>query len=191
MQPHVVYLANSAGAKVGITKREHLPGRWLDQGATQALVILYTATRHQAGCVEAALARHVADRTDWRGLIGKDAAVIDLRALASQLRSTAVSELAALERRFPNALRWADREVPVSFEYPVASYGSPAHGLVLAPGEPVEGVLLGIKGQYLMFDSGVFNVRRHTSYHVTLLRSARREPRIQNEGAQDQLELFQ
>ncbi len=66
MQPHVVYLANSAGAKVGITKPENLPGRWLDQGATQAVVIMRTHSRHQAGCVEAALARHVSDRTDWR-----------------------------------------------------------------------------------------------------------------------------
>lgn len=190
MQPHVVYLANSAGAKVGITKSEHLPGRWLDQGATQALIIMYTATRHQAGCVEAALARHVADRTDWRGLISKVEEAIDLPLLAAQLRRAAANELAALDRTFPNALRWADAETPVSFDYPVVRYASPARRLVLTVGDPVEGVLLGIKGQYLMFDTGVFNVRRHTSYHVTLARgpSGRRRDRAR---AHDQLELFQ
>jgi len=191
MQPHVVYLANSAGAKVGITKPEHLPGRWLDQGATQAVVIMYTATRHQAGCVEAALARHVNDRTDWRGLVGKSAESIDLPLLASQLRGAAAKELAALEQMFPGALRWAEAAVPATFDYPVAQYGSPVRGLVLSTAEPVEGVLLGIKGQYLMFDSGVFNVRRHTSYHVTLARGSRREPRREIDRAQDQLELFQ
>lgn len=193
MQPHVVYLANSAGAKVGITKSEHLPGRWLDQGATQALVIMYTATRHQAGCVEAALARHVADRTDWRGLIGRAADTLDLRSLAAQLRSVAAFELAALDRTFPNALRWAEAEVPVAFEYPVVRYASPAHGLVLSAEESVEGVLLGIKGQYLMFDTGVFNVRRHTSYRVTLARGVSgrvRESVRNNVRTRDQLELF-
>jgi Protein of unknown function (DUF2797) len=194
MQPHLVYLANSAGAKVGITKRENLPARWLDQGATQALAIMYTETRHQAGCVEAALARHVTDRTDWRGLIGKEADSIDLPLYASQLRRAAAHELAALARTFPNALQWADEELPVSFEYPVLRYGSPARGLALAPDEPVEGVLLGIKGQYLMFDCGVFNVRRHTSYHVTLRRGPSGRPRDgirDGVRAQDQLELFQ
>jgi hypothetical protein len=187
MQSHVVYLANSAGAKVGITKAAHLPGRWLDQGATAALVIMQTATRHQAGCVEAALARHVRDRTDWRGLVGGDARPIDLLGLTAQLRRSAATELAELDREFPAALRWTDAQSPAHFVYPVARYGSPARRLMLAVGEPIGGELLGIKGQYLMFDTGVFNVRRHTSYHVTIARGAGYAP----VSTTDQLELFQ
>lgn len=185
MQPHVVYVANSAGAKVGITKPSNLPGRWLDQGATQALVILHTRSRHQAGCVEAALARYVSDRTNWRTLVSRDAAEIDLRALAASLRNDAAAELRALEVRFPNALTWVDDQLPLIFQYPVTAYTSPARGLALLPGAAVGGVLLGIKGQYLLFDSGVFNVRRHTSYHVELARLA---PFVAI--ARDQLELF-
>lgn len=37
MVPHVVYLANSSGLKVGITRSTQVPTRWIDQGATQAL----------------------------------------------------------------------------------------------------------------------------------------------------------
>jgi len=30
----------------------------------------------------------------------------------------------------------------------------------------LSGVLLGIKGQYLILDSGVLNIRKHTGYEV-------------------------
>jgi hypothetical protein len=32
----------------------------------------------------------------------------------------------------------------------------------------IEGTLLGIKGQYLILDCGVLNVRKFTGYHVTV-----------------------
>ena len=34
IQPHVVYLANTSGLKVGITRETQVPTRWIDQGAT-------------------------------------------------------------------------------------------------------------------------------------------------------------
>ena len=34
--------------------------------------------------------------------------------------------------------------------------------------EMVEGKLLGIKGQYLIFDNGVINIRKFTSYEVSV-----------------------
>ncbi len=185
MQPHVVYVANSAGAKVGITKPENLPGRWLDQGATQAIVILQTRSRHQAGCVEAVLSRHVSDRTDWRALITRDAPPLDLPVLTAQLRDVARAELAALDVRFPGALVWVDAPTPVGFQYPVTNYASPLRALSLGRRAELGGRLLGIKGQYLMFDSGVFNVRRHSSYHVELARTT--ESVV---AARQQLELF-
>ena len=33
---HIVYLANTSGVKVGITRHSQVPTRWMDQGATQA-----------------------------------------------------------------------------------------------------------------------------------------------------------
>ena len=184
MQEHLVYIANSAGAKVGITKRANLPGRWIDQGATQALVIVQTQTRHQAGCVEAALSRYISDRTDWRALIKRGAPPLDLRDIAARLRETARVELAALDTRFPGALAWVD-QTPAAFEYPVTRYASRARVLSLGGRAELGGLLLGIKGQYLMFDTGVFNVRRHCSYHVEVALTT--EPVV---VTGDQLELF-
>ncbi len=185
MQPHLVYLANSAGAKVGITTPANVPMRWLDQGATQAAVIMRTQSRFQAGCVEAALAQHVSDRTEWRNLVGRDAQELDLVALCEQLRRQATHSLAALDERFPGALQWVEQPMPLRFEFPVTSYAGPPIGLTLEPGVAIGGALLGIKGQYLMFDSGVFNVRRHTSYHVEVARVADIAP-----DERGQMELF-
>ena len=196
MQPHVVYLANSAGPKVGITHPDNVPTRWLDQGATQAAVIVRTQSRHQAGCVEVVLARHVSDRTDWRGLVGRDAPDIDLVALAGRLRTGAAVELAALDARFPGALVWESELLEERFAYPVIAYASPPAGLSLGSADgsrEIIGTLLGIKGQYLMFDTGVFNVRRHTSYHVVLARvagAAQADGGALHANPHDQMELF-
>jgi len=192
MQPHFVYLANSAGPKVGITRPQNVPMRWLDQGATQGVLVMRTQTRHQAGCVEAALARYVGDRTDWRGLIGRDAPRIDLPALLVQLRDRAKLELAALDGRFPGALDWIASPTPQRFDYPVTSYDGAATVLSLIVDVAIGGTLLGIKGQYLLFDTGVLNVRRFTSYHVEVahgdpIERVRAGPVA---GARDQMDLF-
>jgi hypothetical protein len=184
MQPHLVYLANSAGLKVGITKPEHVPGRWLDQGASEALPIMATRTRHQAGCVEAAFARFVADRTDWRRLVREDAAPLDLPHCAAELYGQAAAALERLDIRFPGQLERIDASVE-RFVYPVLSYPAPTRLLRMVDNGSVEGELVGIKGQYLLFDSGVFNVRRHRAYHLEVRLSSGGRPKS------DQLELFE
>ena len=47
MIDHVVYLANSSGVKVGITRGTQVPTRWIDQGAVSALPIFRVRTRLQ------------------------------------------------------------------------------------------------------------------------------------------------
>ena len=78
MQPHLVYLANATGLKVGITRANRAIGRWLDQGAVQGLVVGRTVTRREAGLIEVELAQAISDRTDWRKLVSADAPPLDL-----------------------------------------------------------------------------------------------------------------
>jgi len=87
----LVYLANTSGLKVGITRLNQVPTRWMDQGATQALPILRASTRHVAGLIEVTLARTLADKTNWRAILKGNAAPLDLAALAA----TALQENAA------------------------------------------------------------------------------------------------
>ena len=53
-------------------------------------------------------------------------------------------------------------------EYPVQQYPQKAVSLNLDKTPLLEATLLGIKGQYLIFDQGVLNVRNFGSYHVRI-----------------------
>lgn len=167
MRPHIVYLANSAGLKVGITRATNLPGRWLDQGATQATAILETSTREQAGWAERVLARYVGDRTDWRALVSRAPQSMDLASEAERLKAQAANPIQEVFDRFPGGLEWIKSLQVVQFCYPVERLAPPTR-LTLSAEPSIGGYLLGIRGQYLLFDRGVFNVARHTSYHVRL-----------------------
>ncbi|HEY5141320.1 MAG TPA: DUF2797 domain-containing protein, partial [Methylococcales bacterium] len=68
-QPHIVYLANSSGIKVGITRKTQIPTRWLDQGAVQALPVFKVQSRYAAGLIEVAIAKHVSDKTSWQQML--------------------------------------------------------------------------------------------------------------------------
>ena len=69
LQPHIVYLANSSNVKVGVTRKQQVPTRWIDQGAHEALEIVETPNRYLAGITEVALKAHVADKTNWRKML--------------------------------------------------------------------------------------------------------------------------
>ncbi|MGP3789580.1 DUF2797 domain-containing protein [Pseudomonas sp. B392_1p] len=167
MTDHVVYLANSSGIKVGITRGTQLPTRWLDQGASQALPILRVATRQQSGLVEDLLRSQVADRTNWRALLKGDAEPVDLPAVREQVFKACAEGLESLQGRYGlqaiQPLR--DAEV-VEIRYPVQAYPSKIVSLDLEKTPVVEGTLMGIKGQYLILDTGVINVRKFTAYSV-------------------------
>lgn len=170
MTDHVVYLANSSGIKVGITRATQLPTRWLDQGASQALPILRVATRQQSGLVEDLLRSRVPDRTNWRALLKGDAEELDLVAIREQVFDACAEGLRELQGRFGlQAVQpLADAEV-VQMKYPVEAYPSKIVSFNLDKDPVVEGTLLGIKGQYLIFDTGVINIRKYTAYQLAVL----------------------
>lgn len=169
MIPHVVYLANSSGIKVGITRHSQIPTRWLDQGATQALPILAVQSRYQSGLAEVIFKDFVADKTDWRAMLKGDAEPVDLPTRREQLLAHVESGLASLRERFgADAVVKLDREV-VTIRYPVHQYPSKVTSLDLDKNPEVGGVLQGIKGQYLLFDTGVINLRKYGGYELRLL----------------------
>ncbi|MEJ5863309.1 DUF2797 domain-containing protein [Pseudomonas farsensis] len=170
MTDHVVYLANSSGIKVGITRATQLPTRWLDQGASQALPIMRVATRQQSGLVEDLLRSQVPDRTNWRALLKGNAEVLDLVAVREQIFDACADGLRELQGRFGlQAIQpLADAEV-VQIDYPVQAYPQKIVSFNLDKNPVVEGTLLGIKGQYLIFDTGVINIRKYTAYQLAVL----------------------
>ena len=166
-QPHVVYLANSSGVKVGITRGTQVPTRWIDQGAVQALPILGVQTRQQSGFVEVVLKQLVADKTNWRAMLKGQVDVIDLYAERDRLLAQCASELNALQQRFGvQAIQLLPAAQAVAIDYPVLQHPDKVVSLDLDKTPLVEGRLLGIKGQYLILDCGVLNIRKFGAYHV-------------------------
>lgn len=169
MTEHVVYLANSSGAKVGITRASQVPTRWIDQGATQALPIMRVATRQQSGLVEDVLRSQVTDRTNWRAMLKGEAAPLDLAQLAGEIFAACQDGITALQERFGlQAIQPLSDRALVQIAYPVLAYPAKVVSFDLEKNPVVEGTLQGIKGQYLIFDTGVINIRKFTAYQLAV-----------------------
>jgi hypothetical protein len=169
MQDHIVYLANSSGLKVGITRATQVPTRWVDQGATQALPIIRVRTRLQSGLVETMFKQHVSDKTNWRDMLKGIAVELDMHEEATRLLAVCADELKELE----DSLGFFSISVlkglePVHIKYPVAQYLETIASYNFDKEPTIESTLLGIKGQYLIFEGGVINMRRFSGYNVAL-----------------------
>jgi hypothetical protein len=159
--PHVIYLANSSGVKVGITRKSNIPSRWIDQGAVSALPILEVDTRLKSGQIEVALKDFVNDKTNWRKMLKNEVEEIDLLQVRDELLPKVqilVNELGA---------KTLNNET-LEINYPVVEYPNKISSLNFDKTPLISGVLKGIKGQYLILDVGVLNIRKFGSYNITL-----------------------
>lgn len=169
MIPHYVYLANSSGLKVGITRTSQIPTRWIDQGAVQALPILKVGTRYMSGVFEKLLSSEINDKTDWKKMLKGDPELIDLEAKRDELFELFGEDLDDLENRFgSDKVSILESELVTEINYPVEQYLEKISSVSLDKNEVVGGKLQGIKGQYLIFDVGVINIRSHTGHKVHL-----------------------
>ncbi len=171
MIDHIVYLANTSGLKVGITRGSQVPTRWMDQGATQALPIFRVDTRMHSGMVELVFKRHMADKTNWQAMLRGDAQPCDLEQARLQLLETCAQEISALQRQFGlQAISVLEAQQQTLISYPVLEYPAKVTSFNLDKSPSAGGTLLGIKGQYLIFDAGVINMRKYGGYELSLSR---------------------
>jgi len=164
---HVVYLANTSGVKVGITRGTQVPTRWIDQGATQARPIARVSTRYQSGLLEVLLAQHVADKTAWQTMLKGNGADVDLEVHQQELAKLCADGIAGLQDSHGvQAIQWLDASHTVAIDYPVLEWPVKVSSHNLDKTPRIEGTLLGIKGQYLMLDTGVINIRKYGGYNL-------------------------
>ena len=160
LQPHIVYLANSSNVKVGITRKEQIPTRWIDQGAHEAIEIAEVPNRYLAGVLEVALKDHVSDKTNWRKMLTNDVRDLDLKEEREKLKPFIPEEVREYLIDF-------NEETPVDF--PVLQYPKKVKSVNLDKTPSFSGKLKGIKGQYLIFEDGrVFNIRNWEGYVVAV-----------------------
>jgi hypothetical protein len=167
---HYVYLANSSGVKVGITRGTQIPTRWIDQGAIQALPILKVESRYVSGLVEVAIAQHVSDKTSWQRMLKNQVEAVDLKLKRDELLGVCESEIADVIKRFgDDAVEFLPNEAVVDIDFPVEVYPAKVKSFNFDKTAEVSGVLQGIKGQYLLLDTGVINIRKFSGYEVELV----------------------
>ena len=164
--PHYVYLANSSGIKVGITRSTQIPTRWIDQGAAQALPVFRVANRLQSGLLEVILKQHVSDRTDWRKMLKADAEPMDLKSIRDELLDECSAQITDIDSKFDGGDIEAVDETVVDINFPVSEYPEKIKSLNLDKQPEIEGRLMGIKGQYLILDTGVLNIRKFSGYNI-------------------------
>jgi len=169
MQDHIVYLANSSGLKVGITHHTQVPTRWIDQGASQALPIYRVSSRYISGLVETVIKQHMSDRTDWRKMLKAEAESIDLVKKQQIILQECSDELEQILQNNPSQTITALSDQTVTtIKYPITSYPEKVKALNFDKTPTVEGSLMGIKGQYLILDTGVLNIRKFTGYNLAV-----------------------
>lgn len=158
LQPHIVYLAYTGEVKVGVTRESQIPTRWIDQGATFALPIARTTNRYEAGVIEVELKKHIADKTNWRKMLQNDYEddldLINFRDKTHGLFSKENHSFIINE----------DKIWKLDFPYTTPEK---INSFTLDKTPKFEGILTGIKGQYLCFDQSNFiNIRSHEGYVI-------------------------
>jgi hypothetical protein len=160
LQPHIVYLANSSNVKVGVTRKVQVPTRWIDQGAHEAIEIVEVPNRYLAGITEVALKEHVADKTNWRKMLKNDVEDENLVDWRQKLRSYIPEEVQEY---------FIENNTETQLKFPVRQYPLKPKSLNIVKEGSYTGKLVGIKGQYFIFeDNTVFNVRANEGLVVRI-----------------------
>lgn len=159
-QKHTVYVSNTSGIKVGITKENPVSNRWVDQGAMFAIELCETPSRKDAGMIENELKKYISDKTAWQKMISSDSQEINLIEKKEELwnRIDPVSLDVKVEKSKSAKI--------TAITYPVKKYPDKKVSYKPDKSKPIEDVLIGIKGQYLLFEKGVINIRSNCGYYA-------------------------
>ncbi|PCJ17240.1 MAG: hypothetical protein COB02_14440 [Candidatus Cloacimonadota bacterium] len=155
---HTIYLSYSSNVKVGITRGGNEKTRWIDQGATMALPIARVKDRLSSGLVEVELKKYFKDRTSWQKM---------LKGSSYEKEELLEAKKQALEALKNLDVELVDEDITI-INYPVLEYPLKVKSYNLEKTPQVEGKLMGIKGQYLVFESGALNIRKYEGFEISI-----------------------
>ena len=160
LQPHIVYFSITNELKVGVTRMKNMMTRWVDQGAVESIILLELPNRYLAGLAEVELKEGYSDKTNWRKMLTNEIITADL----IKEKKNALERLSDDLRKYKS-----DNNQVYKFNYNVLGYPKSVKSMSLKKSDQIKGKLIGIKGQYLIFeDSSVFNVRSNEGYVVEI-----------------------
>jgi hypothetical protein len=136
----------------------------------QALPIFSVASRYLAGLIEVALAKHVSDKTSWQKMLKSQPEAINLVAQRDSLLALCEPELTQIRQQFASdAVELLSDAQIVDIQFPIQHYPNKLKSFNFDQQAEVSGVLQGIKGQYLLLDTGVLNIRKFAGYELEFL----------------------
>ena len=98
-----------------------------------------------------------------------DAQDCDMEAARTRLMADCAAEVEQLREQFGlQAITELAEQPTTNISYPVLEYPTRVSSFNLDKTPTVGGTLMGIKGQYLIFDSGVINMRKYGGYRLSL-----------------------
>ena len=160
LQDHIVYLSKTSGIKVGVTRSNNKTTRWIDQGAIEAIELIEVPNRYLAGIAEVKLKDKFSDKTNWRKMLTnniEEGKIIDIKEDALDILGSEFKDYFKTDNKI------------VKFNYYRENQIDNVKSTSLKKTDTIEGKLIGIKGQYLIFeDSTVFNVRSNEGYRVDI-----------------------
>ena len=160
LQNHIVYLSKTSGIKVGVTRSNNMNTRWIDQGAVEAVILIEVPNRYLAGIAEVKLKDKFSDKTNWRRMLTSNIEDEDITINKKMAMDSLGSEFKEFFK--------TDSEV-LKFNYQIEKPIDTVKSVSLKKLDDIKGKLIGIKGQYLIFeDSTVFNVRSNEGYVVDI-----------------------
>ncbi|MCA9787209.1 MAG: DUF2797 domain-containing protein, partial [Candidatus Cloacimonetes bacterium] len=98
-------------------------------------------------------------RTNWQRMLKNEVPDLDIESEVSRVIEMIPAEF--VDRVLPE-------RVVHEFEYPSLGWPSKVRSYNLGKTPVLEGTLMAIKGQYLLFDAGVINIRSHSGHGVIL-----------------------
>ena len=168
MQEHFVYLALSNSVKVGVTRSTQVPTRWIDQGASSVIRLAKVPYRYLAGVIEVEMKKYFTDKTNWQKML-----TLSLASLHREGEIGTSEFIVAEKRRARNFFSaellkyYSEDDLITTLNYPVLKYPEKVKSIDFEKQNVFVGKLIGIKGQYLMFeDNSVVNVRKYEGYVV-------------------------
>ncbi len=174
-QPHYVYLSFTDKFKVGITRKEQILTRWVDQGATMGSPICITASRHQAGTIEKTLTEILSDKSHWQKMLksGNESPTEEefkdkFNSVCFWLKDILIKKPEIILTKNKNDIEIFDNPAIVDIKFPVPENIEKIKSISLEKLKEFKGKITGIKGQYIYFGEMVLNMRNHEGFIVDI-----------------------
>jgi hypothetical protein len=163
LQNHIVYLSITSQIKIGVTREKTFYHRMIEQGASKAIQIAKTPNRYYAGSIEVHMKKYIPDKTNYKIMLTKNnEEIYDLINYKFYLKNKFSKKLINFFLEHKNNI--------YHFFYPIIKYPITIKNINLYNENLLNKRLIGLKGNYLIFDNGVvLNIKNHIGYYVNII----------------------